>query len=101
MDRKQREAARAKKNYFKKKEEAARTKALVEFLKREAPALLAKFGEEYRKGRAEESVTRTNPPAIPNVNIPNETQWLEDDTQWMDDLPDLGPDLPELDSSLP
>ena len=96
MDRKQREAARAKKNYYKKKEEAARTKALDEFLKREAPALLEKFEEEYRKGRAEESVARTNPPAIPN-----DTQWLKDDTQWMDDLPDLGPYLPELDSSLP
>ena len=94
MDRKQREAARARKNYFKKKEEAARTKALDAFLKREAPAILARFEEEYRKGRAEESVT--NPPAIPN-----ETLWLEDGTQWMDDLPDLGPNLPELDSSLP
>jgi hypothetical protein len=96
MDRRQREDARAKKNYNKKKEEAARTKALDEFLKRKVPALLAKFEEEYRKGRADESVIRTNPPAIPNVNIPNDTQWLEDDAQWMDDLPDLGPYLPEL-----
>ena len=96
MDRRQQEAARAKKNYYKKKEEAARAKALDEFLKREAPELLVKFEEVYRKGRAEESVTRTNPPAIPN-----DTQWLEDDTQWMDDLTDLGPYLPELDSSLP
>jgi hypothetical protein len=67
MDRKQREVARSKKNYYKKKEEAARTKAHVEFLKREDPALLEKFEEEYSKGRAEESVTRTNPPATPNV----------------------------------
>ena len=95
MDRKQREAARAKKNYYKKKEEAARAKALDKFLKREAPELLVKFEEVYREGR-EESETRTKPPAIPN-----DTQWLEDDTQWMDDLPDLGPSLPELDSSLP
>jgi hypothetical protein len=96
MDRKQREAARAKKNYYKKKEEEARAKALDQFLKREAPELLLKFEEGYREGRAEESVTRTKSPAIPN-----DTQWLEDDTQWMDDLPDLGPSLPELDSSLP
>jgi hypothetical protein len=36
MDRRQREAARAKKNYYKKKEEAARAKALDDFLKHEA-----------------------------------------------------------------
>ena len=64
MDRKQREAARAKKNYYKKKEEAAKAKALDEFLKREAPELLLKFEEGYRESRAEESVTRTKPPAM-------------------------------------
>ena len=95
MDGRQQEAAQAKKNYYKKKEEAAKAKALDEFLKREAPELLLKFEEGYREGR-EESVTGTKPPAIPN-----DTQWMEDDTQWKDDLPDLGPSLPELDSFLP
>ena len=101
MDRRQQEAARVKKNYYKKKEEAAKAKALDEFLKHKAPELLLKFEEGYREGR-DESVTGTKPPAIPNDTqwMEDDTQWMEDDTQWMDDLPDLGPSLPELVSSL-
>ena len=66
MDRKQREAARAKRNYFKKKEEAARTKALDEFLKREAPELLAK----------------------------DDTQWMDDLPDLGPYLPELDSSLP-------
>ena len=95
MDRKQREATRAKENYYKKKEEAAKAKALNKFLQRKAPQLLLKFEEEYREGR-EESVTGTKPSAIPDKNGAG-IDFMEDDTQWMDDLPDLGPSLPELD----
>jgi hypothetical protein len=95
MDRKQRGAARAKESYYKKKEEAAKAKALNKFLQRKAPQLLLKFEEEYREGR-EESVTGTKTSAIPDKNGAG-IDFMEDDTQWMDDLPDLGPSLPELD----
>ena len=66
MDRKQREAARAKKNYYKKKEEAAKAKALDEFLKREAPELLLKFEEGYRElgqsgGKCDQDETPSHP----------------------------------------
>jgi hypothetical protein len=94
MDRKQRDAARAKESYYKKKEEAAKAKALNKFLQCKAPQLLLKF-KEYREGR-EESVTGTKPSAIPDKNGAG-IDFMEDDTQWMDDLPDLGPSLPELD----
>jgi hypothetical protein len=83
-------AARAKENYYKKKEEAA--KALNKFLQLKAPQLLLKFEEEYREGR-EESVTGTKPSAIPDKNGAG-IDFMEDNTQWMDDLPDLGPVSP-------
>jgi hypothetical protein len=91
VDSKQREAAQAKENYYKKKEEAAKAKALNKFLQRKAPQLLLKFEEEYREGR-EESVTGTKPSAIPDKNGAS-IDFMEDNIQWMDDLPDLGPSL--------